>query len=310
MASGIMENDMSFVVGEPAWHGLGKNIKEAVSSEEAIRIANLDWDVLQVPLYAGTKEVPGYYGNIRSDTKDFLGMVTAKYKITQNTEAFSFVDDIMAQKDIPCTYESAGSLFNGKRVYLLAKMPNREILGDQIENYLFFSNSFNGKSSIKVGLTCTRICCNNTLQLAIKEANRVWSFRHMGNLEEKKREAMITLGLATSYLDAMALEAERLAKIKVNAQKFVEELFPLDENEAERAKKNILTSREEVLNIFTKKEDLQNFRKDGWGAYNAVADFVSNVAPLRMTKTYKERRFVSFLDGNDLMERAQLILTA
>lgn len=311
MAAGILENDMMFSAsGIRPWHNLGKVIEDAVSSEDALRIAQLDWSVEQVPVYAGTKLIEGAFANVRSDTKDALGIITAKYKILQNTEAFAFTDAIMAQKDIPCTYETAGSLFNGKRIWMLVKMPNRTILDDEIENYIFLTNSHDGKSSIKVGITNTRIVCNNTLQLAVQGAKRTWSARHMGSIEGRQREAIETLGLSSAYLDAMEIEAQKMAMKKIDINTFLDQMYPIESDLSKTVLRNLEQRRETILSIHNNKNDIGNLRGTAWGIYNAVADMVSNTAPLRDSKTYETRRFVSFLDGNETLERAQLILAA
>jgi hypothetical protein len=38
------------VAGKPAWHKLGVNVAEAVSSKDALRLAGLDWQVKKQPL--------------------------------------------------------------------------------------------------------------------------------------------------------------------------------------------------------------------------------------------------------------------
>ena len=38
---------------ETPWHGIGTVIKGTLSSEEAIKVAKLDWDVVPMPIYDG-----------------------------------------------------------------------------------------------------------------------------------------------------------------------------------------------------------------------------------------------------------------
>lgn len=101
-----------FSVREKPWHGLGTIIQEACNSQEALRLAGLDWEVNQVPvLYNG--KATGHQFNVRSSDDSVLGVVGARYKPVQNADAFAFTDELIGG-DV--RYETAGSLANGKRV--------------------------------------------------------------------------------------------------------------------------------------------------------------------------------------------------
>jgi len=69
-----------FSVRETPWHNQGIVIKEAPTSEEAIKIAQLDWDVVGNPIYDGDGNlIPGYKLNTRTSDNKALGVVTDKY---------------------------------------------------------------------------------------------------------------------------------------------------------------------------------------------------------------------------------------
>lgn len=314
MAHGIMEHDSLFVAEKKPWHGLGIVLDNPPTSAEAIRVAGLDWKVETQPLFIeknGKKHiVENSFANVRSDNDDILGIVSGKYTICQNSEAFAFVDNIMSQTETPVRYESAGSLFNGKKVWMLARMENVKILDDEIENYLCFSNSHDGKGSIRCALTNVRVVCNNTLQMSINQAKRMWSVRHMGTIEGKRLEAMQTLGFATNYIKAMEKQANDMYLIKVDWGKFLDKLMPMKNEASDRIKKNNEFVRDTLNSIYNNKSDLGNIRGTAYGAYNAVADFYSNTAPLRNAPTYRERKFNEFLTNSSLLERAQDILMA
>lgn len=49
--------------------------------------------MVQEPVYTGQNElVQGYKANVRDSDRKVLGVVTDRYKIVQNEEAFSFTD--------------------------------------------------------------------------------------------------------------------------------------------------------------------------------------------------------------------------
>ena len=55
-----------FYVREKPWHGLGTVVMVAPDSAEALRLAGLDWKVVQEPVYTGYNEmVKGYKANVR-----------------------------------------------------------------------------------------------------------------------------------------------------------------------------------------------------------------------------------------------------
>lgn len=319
MAHMIMESDSMFSSGMiRPWHYNETSdrvalVQDAPTSWDALIASGIGWDVISTPVQVNGNEVEGYKANVRSDTNDVLGIVSSRYKIVQNREAFAFVDSILEQKDTPVRYETAGSLENGKRVWLLVQMPKTLALGDEVENYLFFANSHNGKSGITTGMTNVRVVCNNTIQLALRTTKRSWTTKHMGDMEGKKQEAIETLRLASQYVVEMGKYAETMASKKISKtdlDNFLDMLFPLDEEISAREERNISHCRNSILDIYMGKDDLANFRGTAWGMYNAVADFVSNAEPLRKTKTYKENLFASFMDGNKILQQAQEILMA
>ena len=306
MAHGLMEYDWMMSVKQRPWHGIGTVVEDAPTSDEAIKIAKLDWKIEQVPVMANGVEIPNYFANVRSDTNEALGVVRGRYKVVQNTEAFDFVDGIIENKDIECRYETAGSLFNGRKIFLLVRLPNKELLGDDVENYLFFTNSHDGSSALTAGITNVRVVCNNTLQMALKGAQRTWTCRHTDSIFAKKAQAQEALGLAVTYIDKMQETAWELASKKINEEAFFRKLF--EKNPTNLCEKNKEQAIERMHLIYTQKDDLQNFRGSAWGMYNAVADFVSNTTPFRNTATYQENKMNQFCSGYAMLNTAQDLL--
>lgn len=155
-----------FCVRETPWHGLGTNVQEAQKSEDALIMSGLDWKVVQESIYTPQDElIEGYKANVRNIDRKVLGVVTDRYKVIQNEEAFAFTDELLGEG---VRYETAGSLQGGKRVWLLAHMPHEYIIsGERISPYLLFSNIHDGSGAIKVALTPIRVVCQNTLNLAL-----------------------------------------------------------------------------------------------------------------------------------------------
>lgn len=125
------------------WHGLGTRVLEAPASKEALVLAGLDWKVLQKSLStADGLPVPGFKANVRETDNRVLGVVTDRYKVVQNEDAFAFTDSLLGEG---VTYETAGSLQDGRRTWILARLPQRYIIsGDEMAPYLVFMNSHDG----------------------------------------------------------------------------------------------------------------------------------------------------------------------
>lgn len=313
MSAGLTDRDWMFSAnGERPWHGIGTVVTESPTSEEALKLAKLDWDVLQQPVYQVLEnrayQIPDFFANVRSDTNDVLGIVKGRYTIVQNREAFSFVDDIVSNdSDEAVRYETAGSLFGGKKIFLVVRLADRNILGDNIENYLFFTTSHDGSSSLTAGISNVRVVCNNTLQLAIgraKNNKRVWTCKHTLNIESRKQEAMIDLGLAVEYLKDMNDVAEKMAVKKIAEEEFFKKLY----HSLKIADKNKQRVIEDIAQTYNWKHDLQNFRGTAWGLYNAVADYVSNNDSLRTTDKSSENKLNKFFTGYEILDISQKIL--
>jgi phage/plasmid-like protein (TIGR03299 family) len=310
MAAGMEENDwMMSSNGIRPWHGIGTVIQESPTTQDAIRLAKLDWSVDKKPLAAqdGKKYYPtNFNGLVRSDNHFCLGVVKDKYEIVSNLDAFAFVDDIMANEKGAVKYETAGSLYGGKKVYLLTRMPDMDVLGDKIESYLFFTNSYDGISSVRAGISNVRVVCANTLQMAINGAVRSWSAPHTKTIKARQVEAIRALKLATTYIEQLPVIADKLAVKKVKADKIVPLLFQDDDKiKKDKDQKAILA----ILDIANNKPDLANFKGSAWGIYNAVADYISHPQSGKGFRS-DDRKMDSFLLGNALLTKAQKIIMA
>ena len=301
-----------FYVREAPWHGLGVRVEENLCSRDALREAGLNWSVAQKEIYtADGIIVPGYRANIRAKDKSILGIVTEKYKVVQNAEAFAFTDGLIGEG---VTYETAGSLQNGKKVWMLAKLPETyHIAGDEVTPYMVFSNSHDGSAAIKVAMTPIRVVCQNTLNLAIGSAKRIWSTIHTGNIDIKLDEARKTLLLADYYMKSLASEIENLNKIKLSDNKVLEYinlLIPEPADMTDLQKRNIANLRGGLRVRYFDAPDLYDVPKTAWRFINAVSDFATHAEPLRKTKLYKEKVFAKTAEGNPLIDKAYDIIKA
>lgn len=298
-----------FSVREVPWHGLGTIVEEALTSEEALIQSGLKWRVEPKDLFLadGTK-VKNAVANVRNTDNSILGVVTEQYKIVQNEEAFNFTDGLL---EYDVKYETAGSLARGKKVWLLARMPEQIIIEDKIIPYLVFTNSHDGKGSIRVAITPVRVVCQNTLNLALNDAFRSWSARHMGNIDDKLEEAKRTLMLANEYLNTFKEEADNLVNKKITDEIFndiVNELFPVVDEDSYRKKSNVEYLKSQLKYSYNNTPDINKFKGSAWGVINAVSDFATHVVPLRRSNAYQENLFDKTIGGHSLIDKTYELL--
>ena len=294
-------------VREKPWHGLGTMVQEAPTSADALRLAGLDWTVDQTPVYTDTGiEIPGYKANRRSSDGSILGIVSDRYKIVQNTEAFEFTDAIVGEtEDGVVKYETAGSLCGGKKIWLLAKMPTQKILDDDVEPYMVFTNSHDGTGAIRIAMTPIRVVCQNTMNMALAQAKRQWSTKHMGDMQSKLEEAKLCLQLADKYMKGLDEEADRLANAtlyKEQIDEILDELFPVEEDASERKKRNVQAMKDDFWVAYFM-PDISQFRNTAWGCVNAMSDVITHATPKRNTANYNENRWGKIMDGHVLLDQ-------
>lgn len=291
------------------WHGLGTPVIEAPTSADALRLAGLDWRVEQQPIFTDNKEIPNYKANVRSTDKSVLGVVSDRYKIVQNTEAFDFTDSLIGDE---VRYETAGSLKCGRTIWLLAKMPQQMILDDAVEPYICFTNSHDGTGAIKVCMTPIRVVCNNTLNFALDTAKRAWSTRHIGNISAKLEEAKHTLKLAHDYMDGLAVQADVLANSSVSEDEIhqiLDELFPIGKDASDRQKNNVEKAKSEIMVCYLA-PDIAKFLGTKYGFMNAMSDWCSHATPARNTADYQSNNWGRIIDGHPIFDKAYELVTA
>lgn len=178
------EFESGFFVRDRAWHGLGTVLEEAPTTDRALELAGLDWEVTLQPVYAqidiegmGELEIPceTHKAVVREKDGNFepLAVVGNKYTPVQNSEAFRWFDPLVHEGD--CTLDAAGSLRGGRNVWVLAKLTGQtqEVTkGDPVNPYLLLSNSHDGSRAVTVAFTPIRVVCWNTLSAAHADGDR------------------------------------------------------------------------------------------------------------------------------------------
>lgn len=274
----------SFASTQVAWHGLGQVVEKAMTSKEAIELANLDYTVDKRPAYMEINgeyiQVPKKNVTYRTDTNDAFGIVGDRYHIVQNTEAFEFFDAIVGQNE--AIFETAGCLKKGEVVFITAKLPSYiAVKDDVVDNYLVLSSSHDGTRGIQVMFTPIRVVCNNTLSAAFGNSKYRVNISHTKNASQQLREAHEIMGISNLLSNELSEIYNTMAKTKINDAQlekfFVDSLdLSIDEKSGELSTRanNMISTLKEYYEIGPGQEQ---FTGTVWGAYNAVTGFFQNV---------------------------------
>lgn len=308
--------DLSFLDKEKLHTGFGEVIVDAKSYDDVLAQAGLNWTVSAHPVYTEVNgkqiEVPGSNIIVREADEKPLGIVSDKYKIVNNADAFAFTESIFNSKEIE--FIRGGSYRGGSSTWLEAKITGEySILGDDVDCYLIFMNSHDGTGSVKCMIVPERIACSNALNIPLRDQSRHWRCVHSGDPMKKIDEARQILLAGSSYMNALNRECEMLQSIKISdsqVMQFINRLFPINDEMSDKQKENQESRRGQLLSVFLSKEDLFEFGSTGYKFISAVADYTDhNVG--RNTKNSNINRYMYIANGSALVDQAYtMILTA
>lgn len=324
MSHEIGKKDTSLHLREAPWHGLGKinlNPDKNYNGREFCEEAELTWVVGEQKLLTRDPEdkklyrVDSHKLIVREDTGDHLGVVKKSWFPLQNIDFFEFFDPFVKHG---MEFETGGSLKNGRLVWVLMKMGGFEIAGDEVRQYFTGLNSHDGSHALWLLPTNVRVVCWNTFSGALMEGKRGlrqgkgFMAKHTLNMKDKMQEFQRAMIFFKEERDRLKQEAERLLKVKMSAERYkglVDALLPFPEGHdiTDRMKNNVKEKRSKMWTA-VKHEDLENIRKTGWGAYQAVSDYVSHVG--RNTKKSREARFLNVVTGHELLTKTRQIVLA
>lgn len=163
----------------------------------------------------------GKFSHVRVDTGRVLGVVSGSYQPLENMVLAEFVDSLVRVDGKVCV-ETAGSLWNGRVVYVLVRLPDvtELITGDVVKHYLLAVNGHGGHRMFSVYYTSIRVVCANTLRASEVDMASGVSFRHIGGkIEEKLQAAATVLGLASAEIKKMDTNIRLLAATPMSITK-------------------------------------------------------------------------------------------
>lgn len=300
------------------------------SVEEALNMSNLNWEVKKStePVRTTVLTNDGFedisfpdkfitYRQMPDQAPEALGVVGKSYQPIQNSEAFSFLNYLA--DDSGATFSSAGSIREGRQVFVNMKMPSslKFIDGtDSVDMYLMVTTSHDGTKAFTAAVTPIRLACTNQIRFALRSAKATFTLRHTKTSSGKIAEAHAALGLVHVYEDAFQTAVNELIDSEMNKDqygKFIDVLMP--DRFKNTGQQGGLTNAVE-----TAKNDLMNLweaptqkiaGQTRWAAYNAVAEYADWFKPVRTNgdeQLVRAERIITG-QGEALKNRAYALLT-
>lgn len=268
--------------GDTPWHGLGTRVPSDLTPEQMLEAAGLDWEVEKVEAFAkvGGKNVSvNRSALVRKMDNKILDVVSNDWNPVQNTEAFEFFNDFIAEGDMEM--HTAGSLKDGQIVWALAKVKDSFELfgGDKVDSYLHFTNFHKYGCSTDVRFTPIRVVCNNTLTLSLNtKVEKMVKISHRREFNGDNVKLM--LGVA----------AEKLAKYKemakfLGSKRFTDEnvvdyfkrVFPVA-GTSQNHRKELSKNAELALGILDTQPGAEFAQGTWWQAFNSVTYLTDHLA--------------------------------
>lgn len=294
----------AFYVGRVAWHGLGTVVKDAPTIEEGIKLAGLEWDVSIHPMdatvllpnrdpFTVTAETRMV---IRESDGKKLGEVGPNWHPLQNNEAFEWFQPFLDSGD--AKLEAAGSLFEGRRIWVLAKInrdPMEIVPGDEVEKYILLANGHDDTFSAHCGFTGTRVVCNNLLMMALGNAkSKILKVRHSKKIKENLESVRDIMDMADAAFNATLEQYKLLASKQINTaqlKEYIKIIFKAPKKDDEgndveddKVRKKKITEEDprlienKIIPLFEggQGNKLPGVRGTLWAGFNAITEFLTH----------------------------------
>lgn len=280
---------------------IGTDISTCKTSEEVLNAARLNYDVIKKGIKYEDLDgsdciYPDKVLTMNASNGDIFGVVSSKYEICQNRDAFNFIDYIGSDNE-GFEYVKAGEISTGISrglVYIIAKIPDITLMGDQITPYIIFQNSHDGMNSVKATVSPLRIVCQNQFNLAFHESSNTVRIVHSSQMDTRLVTARNMMHDVATYMSTFEDTAQQLATKKVTYDQVIKifnDVFKYDpEKMTQRQAVNFEMNRAEFLSCY-KADDNQNFTGTAWGVMNGAADYLTHHTGQR--KPSQEAMFVN-----------------
>jgi len=234
--------------GAPAWHNLANRIfnqDEDVTTQTMLEEAKLsNWNVRLSPI---TDHISSEWNDVSEShlvlrdnpfngETDVLATVGKRYKVVQNEELFAFAETKL---------------------------------------YLIVWTSHDGSVAVQAAITPVRVVCQNTLNLAMRNAKQSFKIRHTQSVEGRIQVARETLGLALGYFDEFEKEAQELFNQEitdVEFSKLIRSIYPKPDVDNKSTIKRWENKVVLIDDLYHNSPTNANIKGTKWGAFNALTE--------------------------------------
>lgn len=301
------EFESGFFRKEPAWHKLGVVLDEAPSIEDAIVAAGLNWHVETRPLYYQNINSHQYVeaaerrAVVRLSDESLLGTVGPVWTPLQNERAFAFFEPLV--RDGVLKLESAGSLRNGRIVWILGKFEDEGTIGDgdKVGAYFLLSQAHDGSRPVVGQFTNVRVVCWNTLSVALADVQQQLKIRHTTNVELSVMAVRELINAKKRQFETSLSQYRKLAGQKLSIdglEKYVIETLKLPETPKGEKKPRVIAAIQDRFEHGAGAH-LDTAKGTYWGAFNAITEWQDYYRGHE-----KNRLYQSWFAQTDLKERA------
>lgn len=262
------------------WHGHGFPVNDNMTPKQMMRASHTSFRVEKAPAFAMIRNKKVQLDTMplfRTDNGTILSEVPYEWNPIQNETAFEFFHEYCKAGHIKM--ETAGSLRNGRLVWVMAKINNAFALfngKDVIEPYLLFTNPHVYGMTASVSLTEVRVVCRNTLNLSLNNTSGDKIIRITHRTTFDPEQVKETLGLASKRTAKYKEAAEFLAKQKADGEDIVEyfkRIFPVL-TKKEDSTKDMSSSALRCLDLMDQQPGADLGEGMWWQPYNAVTCYL------------------------------------
>ena len=286
--------------------------------------AGLDWKVTLENVFIKGEtqdvEVPDRYATVKYNGAgaEPLAVVGSRYKVLQNSEIFSCLDDIVNNSD--ARYGAAGELKGGNVVWATIELPANITVGNDPHNaYVIARTSHDGSMPFQMTPVVNRLSCTNQINAAMmsgKAKGIYYRVKHSPNSSINPDDIRKAFKVMNEDVQKYATVSSYLRSIEFsNAEfkNFVNRVYPLPSkiefspyemlSAGERTSKTRAErSRASALNVWIGETHTQdNIKGTKFGAFQAIVEATDH-----FSKNY-EKQASKMILGTDIAIKSRAL---